>query len=588
MKTIFSIFIAVFLTILLPAQTAITTTEIKEHIHFLASEEMKGRKPGSPEDKIIIQYLLKDFQHNESSKSDIQEFEIIAGIQLGNATTASIENTKLRLKEDFIPLSFSANAELTAKVVIIGYGFDINNEEIQQNDYQNIDVHGKWVLIFHGAPESKKVLFKYADFRSKVITAQSKGAAGVLLVSPSHIEKEDLLMPLFYDKVPGKTKIPVLNITRETANQLILLSEQDKSLPSIEYIEKELETEEHSCYYELSTKFSANISLEQDIIKTANVFGIVPGTDDKLKEEYFVVGAHYDHLGMGGKGSGSRMPDTTAVHYGADDNASGVAVVLELAEFFAANPLQRSIIFVAFGAEEMGLLGSQYFIDNPPVNKEKIACMLNFDMIGRLNSGGNNLNISGTGTAIEFDSILTIHSKRASFQLSRNKDGYGASDHAMFYAQEIPVLAFFTGIHTDYHTPFDNIDKIDVEGTRDIADFAVNIIESIDNLASPPAYQNTGDAPKRGKHSRKFKVTLGIIPDFADNGGKGMGVTAVKKDEAADRGGMQNGDIITAVNGNTVSNIYDYMHQLEKLRSGETAIVEVLRGEEKIVLLIQL
>jgi hypothetical protein len=291
---------------------------------------------------------------------------------------------------------------------------------------------------------------------------------------------------------------------------------------------------------------------------------------------------------MGGKASGSRMPDTNAVHYGADDNASGVAVVLELAEFFAANPLQRSMLFVAFGAEEMGLLGSQYFIDNPPVDKEKMVCMLNFDMVGRLNSGGNNLNISGTGTATEFDSILTIHSKRASFQLSRNKDGYGASDHAMFYAQEIPVLAFFTGIHTDYHTPFDNIEKIDVEGTKVVSDFAVSIIKSIDNLPSPPAYQNTCDAPKRGKHSRKFKVTLGIIPDFADNGGKGMSVTAVKKGEAADRGGMQNGDIITAVNGNTVSNIYDYMHQLEKLRSGETAIVEVLRGEEKIVLLIQL
>ncbi len=588
MKIIFSLFVSLSLSMLLQAQTAITTAEIKEHIQFLASEEMKGRKPGSPEDKIIIQYLIKEFQNSEIHKSEIQEFEIVSGIQLGNATTASIENTTLRLEEDFIPLSFSANTKLEAEVVIIGYGFDIKNEEIQQEDYKNTDVKGKWVLIFHGAPESKEALFDYADFRTKVITAQSKGAAGVLLVSPSHIQKEDLLMPLYYDKVPGKAKIPVLNITRETANQLILLSVQEKSLPSIEYIEKELETGDHSCYYELSTEFSANIMLEHDIIKTANVFGIIPGTDKNLKEEYIVLGAHYDHLGMGGKGSGSRMPDTTAIHFGADDNASGVAMILELAEYFAANPLKRSILIVAFGAEEMGLLGSQHFVNNPPVDKEKIVCMLNFDMVGRLHSCGNTLQLSGTGTATEFDSILTIHSKPASFQLSRNKGGYGASDHAMFYAQQIPVLAFFTGIHTDYHTPFDNIEKIDIDGSKAVADFALAVINSIDNLSLPPAYQNTGDAPKKGKHSRKFKITLGIIPDFADNGGKGMGVTAVKKDEAADRGGMQNGDIITAVNGNTVSNIYDYMHQLEKLRAGETAIIEVLRGEEKIVLLLQL
>jgi Zn-dependent M28 family amino/carboxypeptidase len=320
------------------------------------------------------------------------------------------------------------------------------------------------------------------------------------------------------------------------------------------------------------------------------VVGMLEGNDPVLKDEYIVVGAHYDHLGFGGQGSGSRMPDTVAVHNGADDNASGTALIMELAGKIASQKkqLKRSIIFISFTGEEMGLLGSKYFTDHCPVDMKKIKAMFNFDMVGRFDKEKNAISLSGTGTSLEGDSIIRIYEKKVGFPVTHSPDGYGPSDHAAFYASNIPVFYFTTGAHTDYHTPFDDAGKLDYEKEKEIGDLGYDLIMNIDNLPHALTFRESGKKEGSGRSGRRMKVTLGIMPDFAGTEKKGLRVDGVTKEGPADKGGMLKGDIIISINGMTVGNIYEYMSRLGKLKQGQTISVEVIRNGKNEVLIIQL
>jgi Zn-dependent M28 family amino/carboxypeptidase len=298
------------------------------------------------------------------------------------------------------------------------------------------------------------------------------------------------------------------------------------------------------------------------------------------------IGGHYDHLGMGGPGTGSRVPDTVAVHYGADDNASGTAGVIELAGYFSAkkDELSRSMIFVAFAAEEMGLLGSKYFVENPPVDLEKIDVMFNLDMIGRLNEE-QRVSIGGTGTALEFDSLLGLV-EHEGLDLSFSPEGSGPSDHASFYAKDISVLFISTGAHPDYHTPGDSVGSLNIEGMNVLTNYVAKLIEVIGSEETL-SFQEAG--PKRTVSSRQnLKVTLGFMPDFTDNSNTGMKVDFPTPGKPAAVAGIKKGDRIVGINGLKVANIQDYMVRLKSLEPGQIVTVELLRGEEKIVLLVQL
>jgi hypothetical protein len=314
------------------------------------------------------------------------------------------------------------------------------------------------------------------------------------------------------------------------------------------------------------------------------------GSDPVLKDQYLVIGAHYDHLGFGGPGSGSRMPDTNAVHNGADDNASGTAMVMALASSLSAQrtSLKRSVLFIAFSSEEIGLLGSKYFIDHPLVDLKKISAMFNFDMVGRFDREKNSISVSGTGTSAEADSLLLGLEKGLPFTVVHAPDGYGPSDHASFYASNIPVFYFNTGVHSDYHTPFDDADKLDYDNEKSVGDFAVSIIRVVDNYPVQLTFKESGKKEQTGRSGRRLKVTLGIMPDFAGTEKKGLRIDGVTKDGPADRGGMKKGDIITGINGMPVGNIYEYMSRLQKLKHGMTVNVEVIRNGRNEVLLIQL
>jgi hypothetical protein len=324
------------------------------------------------------------------------------------------------------------------------------------------------------------------------------------------------------------------------------------------------------------------------VATTHNVVGWLEGTNPALKDEFVVIGAHYDHLGMGGPGSGSRAIDTVAVHNGADDNASGVAGLLELAQYFAdrKNRPERSLLFIAFGAEEMGLIGSKYFVENPLIDLSKIMAMINLDMIGRLKDH-RTLSVGGTGTSSRSEAILDDLAKASTLKMQYSKEGYGPSDHASFYGKDIPVFFITTGAHDDYHTPRDRAELINAEGEAEVVAFTADLAVALANFHERLVFMEAG--PKeRQRHGYNFKVTLGIMPDFAGSGDDGLRVDAVRPDGPAHAGGLLKGDKIVAIEGKPVGNIYDYMGRLKSLEAGQIITVDVMRADKKMVFLIPL
>jgi aminopeptidase YwaD len=593
MKHILIIFLLLINSIVAFSQRSpeITPKDLKSDIYYLSSDSLKGRKPGTRGADLAAEYIRKQFVDaglKLMCENGFQYFEIVTDVTPGSANSLSFEGFTGTLNKDFMPLAYSSSVKVKAPVVFAGYGFDIDQDSLKWKDYDRVDVKGKWVMLFRGDPELDKQDSKFIPFteiRGKVLVAKDHGAAGVLIVSPVAVDKDDKLIGLHSENNDVTSGIPVIQIKRETANRI--LSGTGFKIDSLENF---LNKERTPKTLDLKVVVDGSADLVLKKARTANVVGMIEGNDPLLKNEFIVIGGHYDHLGFGGPGSGSRMPDTVAVHYGADDNASGTAIVIEMAGKLASvkNELKRSVILISFSGEEMGLLGSKYFVDHPPVDLKKIRAMFNFDMVGRFDTSKNSISVSGTGTSLEGDSIMHQFEKSLSFTVVHSPDGYGPSDHASFYSSNIPVFYFTTGGHTDYHTPFDQASKIDYDSEKKIGDFAFNIILNIDDMPQPLTFRESGKKEGYGRGGRRLKVTLGIMPDFAGTEKKGLRVDGVTKDGPADKGGMQKGDIIVSINGMPVGNIYEYMTRLGKLKQGQTIGVEVIRNDKHEVLIIQL
>lgn len=541
------------------------TALVYRWVHVLASDSLQGRRTGSTGSEKAARFLYQEFERLgliTHGQGGYHHFEYITGLRLGEMNYICLGACPAELGHDFMPASFSASADAEAPLVDAGYGFRVEADSLRRNDYEGFDVKGKIVMIRQGLPENARnseFLREHASDREKVMTAADLGAAGVVII----LSKDKNLPPLRYDKVGTPVSIPVVYVTDSTG-KCLLANRRVKDL-------------------------RMQVVLEPIKVKVQNVWGILEGNDPMLKEEYIVVGAHYDHLGLGGPGSGSRMPDTTAIHYGADDNASGVAGLAAVASYFKKNNLKprRSVIFVAFTGEEEGLLGSAAFVANPPVPREKIVAMINFDMIGRLNRQNRSISIGGTGTGAEsqalLDSLLALMPLKASY----SPEGFGPSDHASFYAQNIPVFYFNSGIHTDYHTPFDRPEKINYAGITDIAEAGARLVMALANRSQNLTFREAG--PKtRGTARQGLKVTLGIMPDFTAGDVKGLRVAGVTPGGPASMAGMQKGDVIVALDGKPVNDIYEYMARLKGLHKGQRVNVDILRNGTAQVLIVDL
>ncbi|NJK98191.1 MAG: M20/M25/M40 family metallo-hydrolase, partial [Bacteroidales bacterium] len=341
-----------------------------------------------------------------------------------------------------------------------------------------------------------------------------------------------------------------------------------------------------------STNLSVNAvmvsQIKKILVKTNNVIGLLYAADTSKVKTYVVIGAHYDHLGFGGPGSSSRIQDTSAVHNGADDNASGVSALIELAGKLSneKSNLKHNLIFIAFGAEEMGILGSKNFVEHSPVPVNAIKAMVNLDMVGRLKED-TLLQVNGTGTSKEAVDIINEINKQYSFNLRMSPEGYGPSDHAAFYGKNIPVFFITTGAHTDYHTPADDRDKINYEGLEKVTKFTYDLLARLTFNETMLTFQEAGPQQATGTQ-RRFRVTLGIMPDVNNTTDKGLLVEFATKGKPAYNGGMQKGDIIISMDGKPVRNIQDYMVRLSQLKAGQTVNVEVIRNNKTELLIIQL
>ncbi len=567
-------------------EPAITIPELEEHIEYLSSDELMGRLPGTEGDIKSAEYIrnvLESWGLKPAVDNGLQRFEIVASVEAGDNNKLIIEDKPVS-REKFMPFAFSESSELKAEVVFAGYGFDIQSDTLNWNDYENVDINGKWVMILRADPEVDNPSSNFAQIsadRDKVMIAKDKGADGVLMVSGNKLDARDEFEPL--KKGEYSTGIPVFRITREIANHIL----EDRNL-SISDLEKELDDNYSPRSFETDCKIEGAAELIEKKVTTQNVLMTLPGVDSTLKNEYLIIGGHFDHLGMGGPGSSSRAVDTTAIHYGADDNASGIAAMLEIAEKFAGEGNNaRSIIFAGFAAEEIGLLGSKYLVENMPVETNRINAMINLDMVGRLNEN-KTLQVGGVGTARDLKNILTTFADTGLIKLTMSEEGYGPSDHSSFYGKDTPVLFFSTGAHLDYHTPYDTPDKINYEGLVAVSGLVYDISTELAGYNDKLAFMEAGPKITTNRGMRRSGVTLGIMPDFAGNIKNGLRADFVTPGRPADLGGMKKGDIIVAINGKPINNIQDYMFRLSKLEHGQTIQVEVLRGDKNELLLIAL
>ena len=580
-KNIFIILCFVLLSSCATIKNYQSTNNLRNHVKYLASDKLEGRYPCTKGDSLAADYIRNEFLKNDLallSEHGFQYFDIISSISLGENNSLVFKNRTYEANVDYIPLSFGKNTSLSYEIFFAGYGFIIDTDSLYWNDYKDNQTKNKWVMILRGSPEGDNPHGAYAEhlsLRKKVLNAKDNSAAGVIFVSGENFDNHDSLIPLSYDNSQQDLGIPIIHIKRDVANQILKTNNT-----SIQILETTIDKDFKSF------NIKENLIVSTDIIfnknKTQNVIGYIEGNDSQLKDEYIVIGAHYDHLGYGGHKSGSRRPHINEVHNGADDNASGVSIMIELAKSIQNNNNnKRSILFIAFGAEEMGLIGSKYFANSSLIDNNKIQTMINLDMVGKLKPT-KVLNVSGTKTGIDLERHLLDSFNKSKLDYAFDAKGYGPSDHSSFYVNDVPVLFFFTGGHTDYHTPFDDYDKLNYSGMNSIKNLLSKFILKLDN-ATKIKFQESGPK-KQEKMPSRFKVTLGIMPDYVYNKTKGLRVDAVLPDKPAFNGGIKDGDIIIKIDNKPVSDIYEYMHRLSEYNKGDKVAVVVVRNNIEISL----
>ena len=568
--------------------TAITKDKLKQHISFLASDDLKGRGTGTEGNKKAGDYIRNQFDEmglRLLGENGLQYFDVLKELKINEENTFfKLKNKAFILNQDFNPISFSADGNLKSEIAFLSYGLSVNHDSISWNDYKDIDVKGKWVMILKDEPDVKykNILSDFSDLRTKVLSAEDHGAKGVIFVSGVHTSKKDIIDKFTFSRNNVEAGILVVQVNRQLANKIL-------ANKNIEDLENKINVTQKTQSFTTSIIVDAKVKIIKEKVKTQNVVAILENSNKTTNNEFIVIGGHYDHLGMGGKNSGSRMPDTIAVHNGADDNASGIASILEIAEKLTSQKenLTRDIIFIAFSGEEMGLLGSNFFVKNSLVDLKNIKAMLNLDMIGRLDTTSKSLTVGGTGTTMEWDSIIDHHTKNYNFDIQKSKSGFAPSDNASFYAENIPVLFFSTGVHDDYHKPSDDIDKINFEGLEKVTSLVYDIALTI-SKEQKLSFNDTGEIQQNKMSREKLKVKLDILPDFSNIVENGLRIDGIIKGGIAERYGLQKKDIIIAMDGKKINNIYDYMSRLKSFKPDQLITIDVLRDNKKKVFIVNL
>lgn len=541
MKQIFIILIAL-LSLQAQAQKDLRKSDqkgikrMKSNIEYLASDKLEGRLTGSEGERLAYNFIIDRFRDygvepkGTEAGSYLQPFIVDEGKEVKPSTAFYIDEVQLQQGKDFFPLAFSANTEENGLMTNLSFNEAGKAWMIDLKDTLRGAVHNPHFDIFDYALNTAK-------------NAASAGATAVVYYN-SGTDKHDLKY-LQHDKTPA-VSIPVLFLTDRMINDKINIGSGNQLVKLVVQTGEKRSTGH-------------------------NVVGFI----NNNAKSTIVIGAHYDHLGYG-KGHNSLYAGKEAmVHNGADDNASGVAGMLELARHLKRSALRsNNYLFVAFSGEELGLYGSKYFVKNAPVNLTTINYMINMDMIGRLDTATKGLTVGGFGTSPFWATALKQDAPY--FNVKYDSSGIGPSDHTSFYLQDIPVLFFFTGVHGDYHKPSDDADKINAEGAYRIVKYIQQIIIN-SNYEPKIAFTKTRD---KEQTRSTFKVSLGIMPDYTFTG-DGVLADGISEGKAASKAGLQKGDVLYQLGDFKFNDVQTYMNALNKFDKGDTTTVKFRRGNEE-------
>ena len=521
----------------------IIVTNLQSHIAFLANDKLEGRRAGTNGERLAMEYISKKFQETglqpKGTNGFYQPFEIYDGKQINPGTHFIINGNDLQPGKDFFPFSWSSNISLEALPAIA----------VQEADMP-------WIIDLKESLEENKnnPHFDLTEYiRDNAKKAKEKGASSIILFNTSEID--DKLQFNSKDK-SEQLGIPVIYVTKEAGKKFF-------SDPSA----------------------TLDIKLKVDVGDKKRTAHNVVGYIDNGAANTIVLGAHFDHLGYGEDGNSMLRTGEKLIHNGADDNASGIAALIELARMLRGNKIKNSnYLFIAFSGEELGLHGSKYFVENPTIDLKNVNYMINMDMVGRLNDSTKTLTIGGYGTSPQWATFIPVNDRKSPFVIKIDSSGTGPSDHTSFYLKDIPVLFFFTGLHTDYHKPTDDFDRINYMGELRIINFINSIIIATSQQNQKLAFTKTRET--QTGTSTRFSVSLGVMPDYTFPG-SGVRIDGVSDGRPAQKAGMKAGDIIVQLGDYNVSSLENYMQALGKFKKGDSTKVKFKRGNEIIEALVQ-
>jgi Tol biopolymer transport system component len=573
--------------------------ELREKVEYLANDALQGRMTGSQGLEQAANQTIEWFQSlglEPLSTLDQQyrhEFDFVRSIEIDSdglntlETTFNGRNLTYPLGESYMPFAFSANGSGMANVVFAGYGVKSPDDfDTPINDYGTVDVEGKFVVVFRGLPphltrDQERELSRFATPRFKSVQAAREGALGVLFVdNQAHGGSYDDLGQEFSTQQAG---ILASRIQPAVAEAWFNRAE----LGSLEEVKAEYETynPHASASADLGFEISMNVALEKVEETDANIIAQIPAQNT---DKTILLGAHLDHLGFGEVGSLATGPERTTIHNGADDNASGTAMVIELAEYFAnleaENPgtLQANLVFALWSGEELGLIGSSAFVESDAIDMEQVSGYLNFDMVGMLDD--NSLILQGLGSSPDWTPMIERKNVLAGFDLVLQEDPYVPTDGMAVYQADVPILCFFTGIHDHYHRPSDDAENLNYAGMTRITDMAKAMVLEMHD-AEPLTFQSVEMTESQMGASRGFSVTLGTIPDYA-NQEEGVKLSGVREGAPAEAAGLQADDVIVELAGKEINDLYDYTYILGDLEAGEEVSIVVIRAGERLSLTI--
>lgn len=577
-------------------KASINTSDIKKWVSYLASEELGGRRTGGAEEKVYtekIAQVLKSWglQGAGPQGSFLVPFEFTSGVELGPQNTLEFVGSyakKLELNKDYQPLSFSKPGTFReAPLVFAGHGIKApaSDKFPAFNSYQGLDVHGKWVVVLADlpadiAPEKRQYLNLYSRLLHKITVAKNEGAVGVIVTpGPQSGMKEDF-KALKYEGALADGSLAVLRLSTAAASDLFKYAGKD-----LQSLQTQLDKGTPVEGFVLpSVYLKAQVDLQ---FKKAQGINVVAELKVPGAKKGILIGAHGDHLGHGEIGNSlAKTSEKAQTHLGADDNASGVAGVLELAHYYSdlqkKNPgrLKKNLYFAVWSGEELGNLGSSHFVKSwKEIRKGReikndIAAYLNMDMIGRLK---DRLFVQGLGSGTNWSALAEEVAVRSAVPMTVQEDPYLPTDSLALYLAEVPVVNLFTGAHEDYHSPRDTADKINYVGVERVLQVARSFIDLLaDSSQDLVKYVKVAGSNNK-LEGRTFRIYLGTIPDYSQEGVKGVRISGASKGSPAEAAGLKEKDVITEFDGTKIENLYDYVYTLQSVKPNKETVIKIVR-----------